>query len=125
MKKLMKMGLVILAATPAFAEKSANEVLLSAIASCPQPNNPLLNGLKKLKGNSFENLKLEAIGDMDEYTDAVIVTADVNFDPRIAHSLANAPVRKLGSIAIFVGRWSADVLSPGTTQRCNLKVARF
>jgi len=122
MKKI-GMILILLTAFPALAKTTAQDVLLSAIASCDVPNNPMINGLKELKGNKFDHLKLEVIGDMDEYSDAVAVTADVMFDPKVANSLSKAMVKKMGSIDIFIGRWS-DGSTLGTIQKCDLKVNR-
>lgn len=123
MKKIIGIVLLLSSATPALAQQSASEVLLSAIASCAEPNNPLSNGLHALKGNSFGNIKLNVLGDMDEYTEAVVISADINFDPRIDDSRVGTPVRKLGTIDLFIGRWS-DGSGSGTTQKCNLSVTK-
>lgn len=121
MKRTIAVILLMIFTSHAYCLRSASEELLDAIATCPEPNNPYSNGLIPLNGNSFRNVTLTLIGEVDQYTNAMLIKSEIIYDPRIKNSLSGLPVRKVGSFELLVGRWSKRPLA-GTSQRCDLRI---
>lgn len=100
--------LMMLSSVSAFAEESAAQKLLDAVAVCPKVSNPMMV-LKSMGGNAFVGAEFDGGNDT--------VIADIVYDPRRMNPLLTGPIRMLGKIRV-----SMEYPAPGYGLLC--KVSR-
>lgn len=93
-KKIVILGLLLVAVSALAKEIDHGKKLLDAITLCPKPNNPLENGLHALNGNQFGNITsvLE--------NGSTKITVDVWDSPHQVNKSIGAPDVLLGYIEV-------------------------
>ncbi len=98
-------------------ELTAEQALIRAMTLCPEPNNPIVNGVRALGGNLIANVRIAHRG---PGVFPLIVEADVIGSPRTLDPDAAAPDSIKGSIRVEMGYRRTET-GKGAQFYCRLK----